>query len=83
MVDFEIQDTPSLQKTCRKTETNEMSIHQLIEDQETNKKTFLVPSYQRGYRWQRVNVSDLLNDLYEFIHSTKETYSLPIEVTFI
>ena len=76
MVDFEKQDTSSLQKSCRKTETNEMSIHQLIEDQETNKKTFLVPSYQRGYRWQRVNVSDLLNDLYEFIHSTKETYSL-------
>lgn len=55
---------------------NEKSIHQLIEEQEIECKTFLVPSYQRGYRWQRVNVSDLLNDLYEFIHSDKETYSL-------
>ena len=55
---------------------NEKSIHQLIEEQEIDCKTFLVPSYQRGYRWQRVNVSDLLNDLYEFIHSDKETYSL-------
>lgn len=55
---------------------NEKSIHQLIREQENDKKKFLVPSYQRGYRWQRVNVSDLLNDLYEFIHSDKETYSL-------
>ncbi len=50
---------------------NEKSIQQLIEEQETDNKKFLVPSYQRGYRWQRVNVSDLLNDLSEFIHSEK------------
>lgn len=55
---------------------NEKSIHQLIVEQETDHKSFLVPSYQRGYRWQRVNVLDLLNDLYEFMHSDKEIYSL-------
>ncbi len=44
--------------------------------QDLIKKHFLVPSYQRGYRWQRVNVLDLLNDLYDFIHSEKRTYSL-------
>ena len=37
---------------------------------------FFIPSYQRGYRWQRVNVLDLLNDLCEFIHNDKASYSL-------
>ena len=55
---------------------NEKSIYQLIKEQEQNGKKFLVPSYQRGYRWQQVNVSDLLNDLCEFIHSDKTVYSL-------
>jgi len=51
---------------------NEKTIHQLIEE----KTSFLVPRYQRGYRWQRVNVFDLLNDLCEFIHNDKKDYSL-------
>ena len=55
---------------------NEKSIPDLIKEQQENKKRFLVPSYQRGYRWQRVNVSDLLNDLCEFIHGDKKTYSM-------
>lgn len=55
---------------------NERSIHQLVEEQQTSNMSFLVPCYQRGYRWQRVNVSDLLNDLCEFIHSDKDIYSL-------
>lgn len=60
---------------------NERTMYQLIEEQEKEKKTFLVPSYQRGYRWQRINVSDLLNDLCEFIHSGRTVYSLqPIVV---
>lgn len=61
---------------------NEKTVHQLIEEQEKEKKSFLVPSYQRGYRWQKVNVSDLLNDLYEFIHSDKTDYSLQPLVVF-
>lgn len=55
---------------------NEKTIHELMQEQ------FFVPCYQRGYRWQRVNVSDLLNDLHEFIHSEKETYSLQPLVVF-
>ena len=55
---------------------NEKSIDQLIKEQEQTGKKFLVPSYQRGYRWQQVNVSDLLNDHCEFIHSDKTVYSL-------
>ena len=29
------------------------------------KGDFLVPSYQRGYRWERVQVETLLNDIFE------------------
>jgi uncharacterized protein with ParB-like and HNH nuclease domain len=28
---------------------------------------FLIPSYQRGYRWDKTQVTDLLNDIYNFI----------------
>jgi len=61
---------------------NEKSINQLIEEQANEKKSFLVPSYQRGYRWQKVNVSDLLNDLCEFLHNDKTVYSLQPLVVF-
>jgi hypothetical protein len=29
-------------------------------------ENFLVPSYQRGYRWTQLQVTDLLNDLWDF-----------------
>lgn len=32
-------------------------------------KTFWIPYYQRGYRWEKQQVEDLLNDLAEFIVS--------------
>lgn len=35
---------------------------------------FLIPSYQRGYRWNKTQVVDLLNDIYEFIQN-KESKS--------
>lgn len=36
---------------------------------ELNGYTFHIPSYQRGYRWERDQVNELLNDLREFIDS--------------
>lgn len=33
---------------------------------ELHEKEFLIPSYQRGYRWTRQQVVDLLNDINEF-----------------
>ncbi len=33
---------------------------------ELNEYSFLVPSYQRGYRWTDIEVRDLLNDINEF-----------------
>ncbi len=45
---------------------------------------FLIPSYQRGYRWDEEQVKDLLDDLFEFINTSKsrdEVYCLqPIVV---
>lgn len=45
---------------------------------------FFIPSYQRGYRWDKDQVEDLLNDLFEFITTSKskeEKYCLqPIVV---
>lgn len=32
-------------------------------------ETFIIPDYQRGYRWQPKQVEQLLNDLWEFAHS--------------
>lgn len=48
-------------------------------------KNFFIPSYQRGYRWEEQQVTDLLNDIYAFAikknKSDKEFYCLqPIVV---
>ena len=38
---------------------------------------FLIPSYQRGYRWNETQVVDLLNDIFEFIqHKENKTQSV-------
>ena len=41
---------------------------------------FIIPSYQRGYRWKGKQVEDLLNDLYSFAvkpkHKDQEFYCL-------
>ena len=42
-------------------------------------KSFFIPKYQRGYRWDTQNVKDLLNDIYEVYKTegkTKGTYCL-------
>lgn len=42
------------------------------------KINFNVPAYQRGYRWNKLNVTDLLDDLLEFIQdgSSRKFYCL-------
>ena len=51
------------------------SISELLE------KNFYIPSYQRGYRWTKQQVEDLLNDINEFDLSKKTWYCLqPIVV---
>ncbi|WP_026656082.1 DUF262 domain-containing protein [Butyrivibrio sp. AE3003] len=34
-------------------------------------ENFFVPSYQRGYRWTKTQVKELLEDLYDFVTSNK------------
>lgn len=47
---------------------NEKAIEQKsIRDIIDKKINFNVPAYQRGYRWDKLNVTDLLDDLLEFI----------------
>jgi uncharacterized protein with ParB-like and HNH nuclease domain len=45
----------------------EKSIIDLKSINDLLKLEFLIPSYQRGYRWTGRQVEDLLNDIYEFI----------------
>ena len=35
---------------------------------------FFIPSYQRGYRWTKQQVLDLLNDIKEFAEKKKDEY---------
>ncbi len=44
---------------------------QLKTVQELLARSFYVPAYQRGYRWTRQNVKDLLGDIKEFIDRNK------------
>lgn len=57
----------------------EKSINRLLD------YNFIIPSYQRGYRWTKHQVTDLLNDIWEFTNKTKndeEWYCLqPLVVT--
>ena len=43
------------------------SVYDLLE------KNYFIPSYQRGYRWGKRQVHDLLEDLYKFATSKKES----------
>ena len=40
------------------------------------KLKFFIPDNQRGYRWEKEQVEDLLNDLVEFFQSKKPLYCL-------
>lgn len=47
---------------------------------------FLIPDYQRGYRWEKINIEQLLEDLYQFAvdRETGNTYFLqPVVVKHI
>lgn len=46
--------------------TTGMNTLELKSIAELQKLAFYIPNYQRGYRWTRQQVEDLLNDIYEF-----------------
>lgn len=43
------------------------SINQLLVNQSRNTATYWIPAYQRGYRWTRLQVIQLLDDIWRFI----------------
>lgn len=44
------------------------------------KNHFYVPSYQRGYRWKRKQVEDLLSDLYSFMKQYNHNSNFPQDI---
>ncbi|AIG30909.1 hypothetical protein IA01_10740 [Flavobacterium psychrophilum] len=63
-----------------------LPISKLILNEDTPERTlrvehYLIPYYQRGYRWEIENVKALLDDIHNFIDSKEEFYCLqPIVV---
>ena len=46
----------------------------LLEDRQGNRIRFWIPSYQRGYRWSANQVSQLLDDIWDFKQSRQEGF---------
>lgn len=47
------------------------SIKDIIFEKENEIRKFFIPSYQRGYRWDKQQVKDLLDDIYDFFQSKR------------
>lgn len=47
------------------------SISQLLADDDGTPVRYFVPAYQRGYRWSQVQVTQLLDDIWDFIQSSE------------
>ena len=48
-----------------------VSICDLLENDQGTPTRFWIPAYQRGYRWKRLQVSQLLDDIWEFIQNNQ------------
>lgn len=46
-------------------------INDLLTDEEGNPTRFWIPAYQRGYRWKPLQVTQLLDDIWEFIQGSE------------
>ena len=42
------------------------SIYELLCNEERKAESFFIPSYQRGYRWTKLQVEELLQDIWDF-----------------
>lgn len=47
------------------------SINSLLTDEQGQPTRFWIPAYQRGYRWTPLQVTQLLDDVWEFIQSSE------------
>lgn len=48
------------------------SINRLLVDDEGSPARYWIPAYQRGYRWDRLQVTQLLDDIWDFIQASEE-----------
>ena len=53
-----------------------MENFKLLSISELKGKQFLIPNYQRGYKWEKEQVEDLLNDIEEFMISESDKVGL-------
>ncbi|MBR6041866.1 MAG: DUF262 domain-containing protein [Paludibacteraceae bacterium] len=51
------------------------SISDIFSEAIESKKKYIIPAYQRGYKWNRVNIFKLLEDLQSFEKSNKDNES--------
>lgn len=56
---------------CKMSEVGELK---LMSIQELCGQEFIIPNYQRGYRWTEQEVTDLLNDIYEFSSNNENEF---------
>lgn len=48
------------------------SINRLLVDEGGSPARYWIPAYQRGYRWDRLQVTQLLDDVWDFIQASEE-----------
>lgn len=48
------------------------SINRLLVDENGSPARYWIPAYQRGYRWDRLQVTQLLDDIWDFIQASEE-----------
>ena len=48
------------------------SINRLLVDEDGSPARYWIPAYQRGYRWDRLQVTQLLDDIWDFIQASEE-----------
>ena len=46
-------------------------IGELLTDDDGRPNCFWIPAYQRGYRWKKLQVNQLLDDIWEFVQQSK------------
>lgn len=48
-----------------------------------NGKQFVIPSYQRGYKWSQTNIEQLLNDINNYHDNDDETFYCLQNITIV
>ena len=48
------------------------SVTSLLEDDDGSPVRYWIPAYQRGYRWSQLQVTQLLDDIWDFIQASNE-----------